>query len=468
MGKAIEPCIYPVKATKRYPAGFRVRKVVVDQWGEQRQITEIIRPIDESSEAKAEALEQARALVKTLERDKRTGRIFRRFDDPVKRDLPNVGYGINWSEYTPEEALALNRELKEEALEYQKDAGSATMREFAEETFLPWYEANTSKSNFQKKRAAWKAVLAYDKATAAGLGHRKLSSLRPSEIDDFVSWLAGRQKKDGSSYYSKSSIKGYFAVVRSLVKQWAADEGKANPADPAKLKTDPAKIKGRNKTEKVAGEGQLAKLEKGIELAISKSQKRYLYCRVILRYLHRVLTGTGMRVSEALFLRTEHVDWDGGTITIEGAAVDGVPGPTKTGKKLGDPAKGVRVIPMSEAVASTLREWLDLREQYDYPSADECPTIFCTIDGGYYTDDQVRDYYKRARKMFNKHTGGDRLEKAITPHDLRHTFNDRLRKAGVPSEVREAILGHADGETNRGYTNPKALEGRDAIEAVTS
>ena len=206
---------------------------------------------------------------------------------------------------------------------------------------------------------------------------------------------------------------------------------------------------------------RLEKLEQGIENAIEDAKGsyggRYLHLRLILRYIHRTLCGTGMRISEALYLTTDHVDFDDMTITVEGAVVEGEPGLTKTGKRLGSREAGTRIIPMTEQVAETIREWLELREEHDYPPEAECNTIFCRRDGSYYTDDQIRSYYKRACSKAKKMKG------SITPHQLRHWFNDQLRKAGVSSEVREAMLGHADAETNAGYTSVKALEGRSVI-----
>jgi site-specific recombinase XerD len=109
----------------------------------------------------------------------------------------------------------------------------------------------------------------------------------------------------------------------------------------------------------------------------------------------------------------------------------------------------------------TVEEWLELRTEHGYPDATDNPTIFCRRDGTYYTDDQIRSYYARASEK-------GKVGSKVTPHMIRHFFNDTLRKQGVPSEVREAILGHADAETNKGYTAPRAEEGLEAIEKLGS
>ena len=120
-------------------------------------------------------------------------------------------------------------------------------------TTLEWYRENTSKSNFQKKRSSWRAIKTFAEATGSSIVTKKIGEIRPSEIVEFASWLSNRKKKDGSFYYSKSSVKGYFALVRSFFKNWAAEKGKQNPASPELIKTDTARLGGLEKTEKVPG-----------------------------------------------------------------------------------------------------------------------------------------------------------------------------------------------------------------------
>lgn len=455
MAKAIEPCIYPVKATKRYPAGFRVRKVVQDAWGDRRQITEIIRPVDDTEDARQQALIEARLLVKQWERDKRTGKLFQRWNEP-KQGRMNRSYHMPWHEMSASDIAEFERESAAEA-EEQQDQHGQTLSEYVEDDYLKFYEAQVesgaiSKSTLNKKRAAWLVIQEYSEVGAT-LTERTIAQVKPSDVDHLIAWMVA----DGR--WSESTLKSYFGVIRSIFRAAATNAGESNPAAPKKLKTQVIRISGKPKSEKVVDEATLKKLDQGIQKAISTAGKRYLYCRVILRYIHTVLMGTGLRVSEVVYLRPEHIDSDAKTITVEGAAVDGEAGPTKRGKILGDAAKGVRVIPASDKVLKAISDWLAIREEHKYPSIDDCPMIFCGRNGSYLTDNQVRNYYNHACSKA-------KMNESVTPHQIRHTFNDRLRRDGVPSEVREAILGHADGKINRNYTNPKAMEGREAVEAL--
>jgi integrase len=356
-------------------------------------------------------------------------------------------------------------EARSASNQHSKLRENESIKQYVEDNYLAYYEAQVeagtlTKSTLNKKRSAWLIVAEYSDC-GSGLIERPIGQIRPSDIDHFFSWTAAQTDKEGDPRWSESTLKSYFGIIRSIFKSAAQNVGASNPADPSRLKTQTIRIKGRKKTEKVVTKKDLKALEKGIEKAINKSKKHFLYCRIILRYLHPVLMGTGIRIGEALYLKDEHIDRENMTLTIEGSVVDRVPGPTKTGKILGDWEKGVRVIPMSAEVEKALSGWMRVREEYGYPPISECPTIFCSSDEKYeyLTDQQIRKYYKRA-------SDDGKLSEKFTPQMSRHTFNDRLRRDGVPSEVREAILGHADGKINRNYTNPKAMEGREAVEAL--
>lgn len=55
---------------------------------------------------------------------------------------------------------------------------------------------------------------------------------------------------------------------------------------------------------------------------------------------------------------------------------------------------------------------------------------------------------------------------ALSFHSLRHTFNSAMANAGVSQEVRMKLTGHADANTNKGYTHHELAPLRAAIETI--
>ena len=460
---AIEPCIYAVDATKTKPAGFRVQKFVTHLDGTQHNLTKIFRPVDDSDDERQFALEQARQFVKQLEREKMTGEIYRRIGMPEKPQEPQAR-GIPWHEYSDAEKAKINRDLQDDYERWkatESDPADTPLSEWIE-GHLSWYEDNTSRSNFNKISAAYQAVEEYCEATSSELVENSIEDIQPSEIDRLFSWMAQQTRGDSEKpRWSKSSLKGYFTKIRSILRAFAADENARNPADTDLLKTDIGRIAKDRSRRKVLTDDEVQQLEKGIEKAIETSQARWRHLRIYIRYLHRVLLGTGMRIGEALYLKTEHIDFDQKTLTIEGSVTQGEVGPTKRGAMLGDPESGIRVIPMTEDVADALRQWLDKREDLGFPSASDCTTIFCQKTGKYATAKQIRKRYARACRA-------SEMNIKVTPHMIRHTCNDRMRRAGVPIEIRQVLLAHADAETNKRYTDVDPLEARAYLNGSSS
>ena len=141
------------------------------------------------------------------------------------------------------------------------------------------------------------------------------------------------------------------------------------------------------------------------------------------RFLMTLLSGTGMRIGEALGLRHEDIDAAGTLIRIRsrrnsnGARVKG----------------GQREIPVA---ASLVRLYTDYLVE-EYGDLD-CDYVFVNLWGGtagtpwrYWN---VTDLVTRlcARSGFD-----------FTVHMLRHTYATELLRRGVPAEVVQKLLGHA-------------------------
>lgn len=135
-----------------------------------------------------------------------------------------------------------------------------------------------------------------------------------------------------------------------------------------------------------------------------------------------LLLNLGLRASEALALKSEHIDWVSGHLMVV------------RGKGDRD-----RSLWLSDEDLATLQRWLAARPK-------KSPYIFTTLKGRRLGDRQVRIFVKRYAKR-------KRISKDVHPHTLRHTFaTDLLRATGNVVLVQKA-LGHASIVTTTIYTH---------------
>jgi site-specific recombinase XerD len=138
--------------------------------------------------------------------------------------------------------------------------------------------------------------------------------------------------------------------------------------------------------------------------------------------LLKLFLNLGLRVSEAIDLKVDDIDWQSGRLTV----VQG-----KGGRD--------RVLWLADEDLELLSSWLAKRPA---PSS----YLFTTREGGRISDRYVRKFVKSyARKK--------KISKDVHPHALRHTFaTDLLRKTGNIRMVQKA-LGHASLATTMLYTH---------------
>jgi integrase len=475
---AIERCIYPVPATKTKPAGFRVQKFVRDQKGVERKRSKTFRPHNDSEEARKAALEKAREFRDKLELRKEvhvgSGKAYVEFayDKGEKREPTTAPIGVflerlqelvdnrahgdkNYFKFLLKQAHGTD----EERLEDRK----VTLREYVEEDYLPWIERRNSKSDHQQKKAVWSLIQSFGKQSSNRLPELTIHDIEPKHVDGFAEYLERQTKKKDEEVvpkYSKSTVVRYFKVLKSIVRGFAKKMGADDPADPAKLRLSPKRIKGRSKTQKVPGLRELAKLEEGFRKRIQKASdgrfKQHLPRRKASYFMHRVLKYTGLRPSELFYFRLEHYDRENRVLRVEGAAVDGEGGYTKTGKAHSDAYAGRKMIPVLQPARDAIDEWLEIRTDHGFPDIGDCDILFPDEEGGYFTDDSLRTHYKGASKEAG-------LKRDITPYMMRHGFNDRLRQLGVPSELRQALMGHLSEDVNLNYTDVDPRELHDLL-----
>lgn len=150
-----------------------------------------------------------------------------------------------------------------------------------------------------------------------------------------------------------------------------------------------------------------------------------------------VLVNTGLRISTALALRWDWIDWRTGVVTIPreaAASADGV----KTAYSLG-----------LNRVARGILE----RRQFSKTKELVFPN---PRGGGIVPYDSAREAISRAIRRAGVKTG--------TPHDLRHTYARMLDRSGAPASVVQSQLGHTSAATTRIYTDAGAEEAAKYLE----
>lgn len=139
-----------------------------------------------------------------------------------------------------------------------------------------------------------------------------------------------------------------------------------------------------------------------------------------MRTLVEVLLSTAMRISEALSINKDDIDWEGKEVTIIG----------KGNKQ--------RTVFFNDRAISWMQMYLLRRK-------DDNPALFVTFG------EPKRLAAYDLSKQFKHYAENSGLKKKVTPHILRHTAATILSHQGADIRVIQQILGHSDIETTARY-----------------
>jgi integrase/recombinase XerD len=139
-----------------------------------------------------------------------------------------------------------------------------------------------------------------------------------------------------------------------------------------------------------------------------------------MRTLVELLLSTAMRISEALSIDRNDIDWEGKEVTIIG----------KGNKQ--------RTVFLNERAISWLQMYLLRRK-------DDNPALFVTFG----KPKRLEAY--DLSKQFKHYAENAGLKKKVTPHILRHTAATIMSHKGADIRVIQQILGHSDIETTARY-----------------
>ena len=136
---------------------------------------------------------------------------------------------------------------------------------------------------------------------------------------------------------------------------------------------------------------------------------------------------TGMRVSEALFLRLEAINMEQGWVRVMG----------KGSKE--------RIVPVHLNAINALKSYLQARH-LKFGSRKVSDELFVNKSGGKLSRVQMWKDIKKLAKLAN-------VNKHIYPHLFRHTFASHLLGGGADLRSLQEMLGHASLNTTQIYTH---------------
>ncbi len=180
------------------------------------------------------------------------------------------------------------------------------------------------------------------------------------------------------------------------------------------------------------------------------------------RFLVALMIETGVRIGEALGLRTEdlHLFHDSRAV---GCASSGPhlhvrrrQNPNAALSKSSNP----RMVPVTEAVCTLYHLYLE--DRIDRLSRDSSPMVFVNLYSRSHAGEALK--YSNAVKMFYR--SSDRAGVRVNPHMTRHTAATRWKRAGVPARDVHELLGHRSPASQLVYEYATDQDLRDAIEGV--
>lgn len=146
------------------------------------------------------------------------------------------------------------------------------------------------------------------------------------------------------------------------------------------------------------------------------------------RAILEMLYGSGLRVSELVSLRPEHIDWDDYFLRITG----------KGGK--------TRYVPLGGMAAQALRQYMSAaRAMLAKAARRPAPELFLSRLGHALTRERIRQIIKKRAQEAG-------LPENVYPHIMRHSFATHLLENGADLRVIQDMLGHSDLATTQIYT----------------
>jgi integrase len=267
---------------------------------------------------------------------------------------------------------------------------------------------------------------------SSGLGEFYFDSLKRMDVQAWIN-------KEVAAGYAPATVRGWFTILRTLVRDAVADLGIApDPTHRVTLPEEPEHAEPNALTPE-----QLSRF-----LSAVKENKRYSrnYALTVL------LTFTGLRFCHASALKWEDIDFEKGVIRIVRRQVRGQVGPVSRKKRA--PAE----LPLPSAVADVLKEHRRWLVESQNPGLQE-GWVFPSLCGTLKTPGSLTKTWEGCLKAIG-------VKERFTVHGLRRTFNDLTRRAGADGMVTRALTGHVTEAMTAHYSTVGLDEKREAVAGV--
>ncbi|MFZ9693422.1 MAG: tyrosine recombinase [Candidatus Nanopelagicales bacterium] len=233
-----------------------------------------------------------------------------------------------------------------------------------------------------------------------------LESLSTSHLHEFQQWL-------GTTALSASSVARIIASVRGFL-HFVVDERLVAPD----LEISFAPTKLGFKLPKALSVSQTLKI---VELLMTSEEVLDIRDYALIEFLY----STGARVSEAVNLELNHINFDESVVIL-------------TGK--GDKS---RLVPLGSKAKSALEKYM-IRVR---PSLMKYPTshVFLNVRGGHLSRNSAFNIIQNVALRAG-------ITESISPHTLRHCFATHLLDGGADLRVVQELLGHKSVATTQIYT----------------
>lgn len=182
------------------------------------------------------------------------------------------------------------------------------------------------------------------------------------------------------------------------------------------------------------------------------------------RFLVALMLETGLRIGEALGLRTEDLHLFQDSRAVGCATI----GPHIHVRRRQNPNAALskstkpRSVPVTEAVCTLYHLYVE--DRMDRLDVDSSPMVFVNLYSRSYAGEALK--YSNAVKMFYR--SSVRAGSRVNPHMTRHTAATRWKRTGVPGPDVQELLGHRSPASQHVYEHASDQDLRNAIESVRS
>ncbi len=359
-------------------------------------------------------------------------------------------------ECTLTEARELQRQWRDELIQSMQREDAAP-RQRLRDFVTSWLRGRIEEGEL-KPSSADKIAVVWDLHIATSkISHLYIDDVTAQDIRDWVDELrakryapgkgaATKRKGERTWAYSKSTIRGYYRVLRTIL---VAAGAEAACGKVGKLRLAPI---GDVVARAVTKRGNyLTRDELRAVLAHVERSSPEWYAAVLLDVF------VGLRWGELSALRWSDVNETHAVIRVERGNYEGrVVNSTKTGD---DDNPNAKLVPLLPEVAEVLRARRVQMVAAQHPGLAE-GWIFPTARGKLHKGSPLR-------KVITSALAACEIERRVTPHGLRHTANNELRRV-ADGEVVRAIIGHTTEAMTHHYSHVGEDEKHAAVARVFS